>query len=58
MTSKMPLMTRELGRRMNTLSQGGLTLDIAECISLFCHPTSHALNGNVLRVCGQSILGA
>jgi len=58
MTSQIPVMTRELGRRMNTLSQGGLTLDIAESISFFCHPTSHALNGNVLRVCGQSILGA
>jgi len=58
MTSQVPFMTRELGRRMNTLSQGGLTLDIAECISFFCHPSSQALNGNVLRVCGQNMLGA
>jgi len=58
MTSQIPFMTRELGRRMNTLSQGGLTLDIAEGISFFCHPSSHALNGNVLRICGQNILGA
>jgi len=58
MTSQIPFITREFGRRMNTLSQGGLTLDIAESISFFCHPSSHALNGNVLRVCGQNILGA
>jgi len=58
MTGQIPFMTRELGRRMNTLSQGGLTLDIAESVSLFCHPASQGLNGNVLRVCGQSILGA
>ena len=58
MTNQIPFMTRELGRRMNTLSQGGLALDIAESVSLFCHPLSQALNGNVLRVCGQSIMGA
>jgi len=57
MTQHIPLMTREVGRRMNALSQGGLPLDIAESVSFFCHPGSQALNGNVLRVCGQSLLG-
>lgn len=57
MTQSMPLLTREVGRRMNALSQGGLALDIAEAISFFCHPGSHCLNGNVLRVCGLSLLG-
>jgi 3-oxoacyl-[acyl-carrier protein] reductase len=57
MTQKIPLMTREVGRRMNALSQGGLPLDIAEGISLFCRPDAQALNGNVLRICGLSLLG-
>lgn len=57
MTQNMPFLTREVGRRMNALSQGGLPLDIAEAISYFCHPGSHCLNGNVLRVCGLSLLG-
>ena len=57
MTQNMPLLTRELGRRMNALSQGGLPLDIAEAINYFCHPGSHGLNGNILRVCGLSLLG-
>lgn len=58
MTQKMPFVTREIGRRSNSLSQGGLPLDVAEAISFFCHPASQAINGNVLRVCGQSLLGA
>jgi 3-oxoacyl-[acyl-carrier protein] reductase len=57
MTKNIPFLTRELGRRMNALSQGGLPLDIAEAISFFANPGSHALNGNVLRVCGLSLLG-
>mgnify|MGYP003648337209 FL=1 len=57
MTKNMPFLSRELGRRMNALSQGGLALDIAETVSFFANPGSHCLNGNVLRVCGLSLLG-
>jgi 3-oxoacyl-[acyl-carrier protein] reductase len=57
MTAAMPFLSRELGRRVNTLHQGGLPVDVAEAIALFCHPAAQALNGNVLRVCGQSLLG-
>lgn len=57
MTKSIPFLSRELGRRMNALSQGGLPLDIAETISFFANPGSHSLNGNVLRVCGLSLLG-
>jgi len=57
MTKKVPAVTRQIGRRSNSFAQGGEPLDVAEAISLFCHPASQALNGNILRVCGQSILG-
>ncbi len=57
MTKNIPWMMREVGRRSNSLSQGGLPIDVAEAVCLFCHPASSALNGNVLRVCGQSLLG-
>tara|TARA_R110002072_G_scaffold4280_9_gene30274 strand:+ start:11542 stop:12969 length:1428 start_codon:yes stop_codon:yes gene_type:complete len=57
MTKNVPLLTRELGRRMNALSQGGLPLDIAEAVCFFANPGAHSLNGNVLRVCGLSLLG-
>ena len=43
---------------MNSLLQGGLPVDVAETISWFAGPASAALNGNVIRVCGQSLLGA
>jgi 3-oxoacyl-[acyl-carrier protein] reductase len=58
MTAKIPLMTREAGRRMNSLAQGGQPVDVAETIAWFASPGSTAVNGNVVRVCGQSLLGA
>ncbi|XVU29947.1 3-oxoacyl-ACP reductase [Actinoplanes sp. CA-054009] len=58
MTAKMPLMLREAGRRMNSLSQGGLPVDVAETIAWFASPGSGTVTGNVVRVCGQSLLGA
>jgi 3-oxoacyl-[acyl-carrier protein] reductase len=58
MTAKMPLGPREAGRRMNSLAQGGLPLDVAETVAWFASPASGGVNGNVLRVCGQSLLGA
>ncbi|OLF04540.1 3-oxoacyl-ACP reductase [Actinophytocola xinjiangensis] len=58
MTAAVPLVIREAGRRMNSLSQGGLPVDVAETIAWFASPGSGAVNGNVVRVCGQSLLGA
>ena len=58
MTAKVPLLLREAGRRMNSLSQGGLPVDVAETIAWFASPGSGGINGNVVRVCGQSLLGA
>ncbi|GIE01943.1 3-oxoacyl-ACP reductase [Paractinoplanes durhamensis] len=58
MTAKMPLFLREGGRRMNSMSQGGLPVDVAETISWFASPGSATITGNVVRVCGQSLLGA
>ncbi|MHB8492355.1 MAG: 3-oxoacyl-ACP reductase, partial [Solirubrobacteraceae bacterium] len=58
MTAAMPIGLREAGRRMNSLLQGGLPVDVAETIAWFASPASGAINGNVVRVCGQSLLGA
>ena len=58
MTAAIPFAIREAGRRMNSMSQGGLPIDVAEAIAFFASPASGGLNGNVLRVCGQSLLGA
>lgn len=58
MTAEMPIATREAGRRMNSLAQGGLPIDVAETIAWFANPASGGVNGNVVRVCGQSLIGA
>ena len=58
MTAAMPIATREAGRRMNSLAQGGLPVDVAETIAWFANPASGGVTGNVVRVCGQSLVGA
>jgi 3-oxoacyl-[acyl-carrier protein] reductase len=58
MTARIPFATRELGRRLNSLAQGGLPVDVAETIAYFASDAQHTVNGNVVRVCGQSLLGA
>jgi 3-oxoacyl-[acyl-carrier protein] reductase len=58
MTAAMPIPVREAGRRMNSMRQGGLPVDVAETIAWFASPASAGLNGNVVRVCGQSLIGA
>lgn len=58
MTAAMPIAVREAGRRMNSMSQGGLPVDVAETIAWLASPASTGVNGNTVRVCGQSLLGA
>jgi 3-oxoacyl-[acyl-carrier protein] reductase len=58
MTAAVPFATREVGQRMNALSQGGLPVDVAETVAWYLSPGSTAVNGNVVRVCGQMMLGA
>ena len=58
MTAAVPFMTREVGSMLNAMSQGGLPVDVAETIAWYANPASTAVNGNVVRVCGQMMLGA
>jgi 3-oxoacyl-[acyl-carrier protein] reductase len=58
MTAAVPFATREVGQRLNAMAQGGLPVDVAETIAWYAHPGSRAVNGNVVRVCGQMMLGA
>ncbi|MFF5481443.1 3-oxoacyl-ACP reductase [Streptomyces sp. NPDC012935] len=58
MTAAIPLFIREAGRRMNSLAQGGLPIDVAETTAWLADPGSSGVNGQVVRVCGQSLLGA
>lgn len=58
MTAAVPFAIREAGRRMNSMGQGGQPQDVAEAIAWFAAPQSAGLTGNVVRVCGQSLIGA
>ncbi|BCJ36578.1 3-oxoacyl-ACP reductase [Actinocatenispora thailandica] len=58
MTAGMPLAVREVGRRANSLAQGGLPVDVAEAVSWLAAPDSGGITGQTIRVCGQSLLGA
>lgn len=57
MTQRIPFALREIGRRINSLKQGGLPIDVAEAVALFAESGSAGLQGNILRVCGQNLLG-
>jgi len=58
MTAAMPIAIREAGRRLSSLSQGGLPVDVAEAIAWYASPASAGVTGNIVRVCGQSLIGA
>lgn len=59
MTAKIPLGTRTVARMvLPSLMQGGLPQDVAEAISFLSSDAAAGLNGQVLRVCGQSLVGA
>ena len=58
MTASMPVAIREAGRRMNQMRQGGLPVDVAETVAWLAGPASAGVTGNVVRVCGQSLIGA
>ncbi|WP_020408516.1 3-oxoacyl-ACP reductase [Hahella ganghwensis] len=58
MTAAMPVLTREAGRRLNALSQGGPPRDVAEAIAFMASPGAYGVTGQTLRVCGLGIMGA
>ena len=58
LTSRIPVAVREVGRRLNSLGQGGLPEDVAQAINFLASPSAQGITGEVLRVCGGSLLGA
>ena len=58
MTARIPFMRREVFRRTNSLTQGGSPDDVAETIGYLLDPASAGVSGQVIRVCGQNLVGA
>ncbi|HET8878240.1 MAG TPA: 3-oxoacyl-ACP reductase [Arthrobacter sp.] len=58
MTAKIPFATREVARRLNSLQQGGRPGDVAEAIAFLASDAAGGISGEVLRVCGQNLVGA
>ena len=58
MTAKIPFATRQFGRLLCSLSQGGLPEDVAEVVAFYLSPQASGINGNTVRVCGQNLMGA
>ena len=58
MTENLPFFIKEGGRRLSTLKQGGVPEDIAELIGFLASPLSDGVNGQCVRACGGSMIGA
>ncbi len=56
MTASIPVIDREIFRRSSSLLQGGKPVDVAETIAFLADPTT-PMNGQILRVCGQLLVG-
>ncbi|MFC3850363.1 3-oxoacyl-ACP reductase [Corynebacterium hansenii] len=57
MTAMIPFATRQVARRLNSLQQGGQPGDVAQAIAFLVSDRALGVNGEVLRVCGQNIVG-
>ncbi|WP_026550422.1 3-oxoacyl-ACP reductase [Arthrobacter sp. Br18] len=58
MTAKIPPLTRQVARRLSSLQQGGLPVDVAETVAFLASGSAAGINGQVVRVCGQNLVGA
>ena len=58
MTQKMPKMVRFFAKQLTSLKEAGKPEDVAEAACFLMSALSDGLTAQVLRICGQSALGA
>jgi 3-oxoacyl-[acyl-carrier protein] reductase len=58
LTEAIPIVQREIFRRTSSMKQGGKPVDVAETLAYLCGPASGGVDGQVVRVCGQNLVGA
>ena len=58
LTAAIPVMIREVGRRLSALWQGGLPEDIGQLVTFLASPGAQGVTGQVIRDCGGALIGA
>jgi 3-oxoacyl-[acyl-carrier protein] reductase len=58
LTAAIPVVIREVGRRLSALGQGGLPEDIGELVTFLASPGAQGVTGQVIRACGGALIGA
>ncbi len=58
LTRAIPVVIREVGRRLSNLGQGGEPQDIGELVTFLASPGSQGVTGQVIRACGGAFIGA
>jgi 3-oxoacyl-[acyl-carrier protein] reductase len=58
LTAAIPVVIREVARRLSNLGQGGRPRDVGDAITFLSTPGAVGLTGNTLRVCGGALVGA
>ncbi|HXU74879.1 MAG TPA: 3-oxoacyl-ACP reductase [Polyangia bacterium] len=58
LTAAIPMVIREVGRRLAALGQGGLPVDIGELVTFLASPGAQGVTGQIIRDCGGALIGA
>jgi 3-oxoacyl-[acyl-carrier protein] reductase len=58
LTAAIPVVIREVGRRLSALGQGGLPEDIGQLVTFLSSPGAQGVTGQIIRDCGGALIGA